>query len=1033
MRYFSTIFSLLLLLWFNKEASAQQKKVLIQGTVFDKQNKITIPGVTIMAGRPLSPVGQTNQKGGFSVSVNEGADLVFKYLGYTTTTYKWDGKNNIEVYLPVSSNSLKETVVIGYQKKTREVSTGSSVVITSKEIQDVPVGNIMELLQGKVPGVNIQNNNGSPGGRVSVNVRGLSNVNISQSGSQAFLTPTSPLFVIDGVPVDDNANYSYGFDQAGPGISPLSLIPQEDIERIEILKDAQATSLYGSRGAYGVFLITTKRGNSKVPIIQYSSNYFMNKPPELRAVLGGKEERLSRINQILRYDTSYYHALGVINASPLLSDSLNAYYNNATDWQSYFYRKTFNQTQNVNISGGDQLFNYKVNVGYYDEKGIVQNTGFSRYSMNTNMQYQPSSKFKLFAAVNSSLGKNSKGGGSGLLQNGVATGGNASSLLPSPSLFSASNSLLSTLQTEDDNRTVNITTNLDLEYEFLPGLRGSTTFNYAYVTGATDRFEPGALHDGFNEVAAYNDSRKTIYNRSRLSYDKTFGKKHNFSSYFFSEINKSDYKADQLNINRTPSDNIRGPLGYDWFNSSGGTLNNLSDFRTVAFAGAFSYDYDKKYILDLTYRLDGSSTNNPNSPYQKNPSIGLRWNFNKEAWFKNFNWLDYSSIRLTAGRNIVPTGTIFDVFGRYVAGGPYNQNPTVKLDIGQIPNTDLLPTTTTQFNAGLDVGFLNGKFGIVFDTYYKEVYNLLRTKQIANHNAFGAVNSNETSLVNYGYELSLNIRPLSQESKLQWTLGINGAINHDVLTHLPDGVRDLYEAGGDTDQQILRRLGTNALSNVLLNNTGVYSTDSDVPVDPMTGLRYRSGGNAASQTYFQAGDPRWTDINGDYVLDNNDYVVAGNSQPKLTGGLTSYFSYKNFSLNVNFSFTVFRDILNNALAQRFQNYSDPTGSGGLVPLDRFNTWKQPGDIAVYPNPLDYLRYNKYKPFRYDQTLFMEDGSYLKFNNATFAYNIDKKLTKRWGMSSVRIYFSANNIATFSNYSGPDPEVVTVFGRDKSGG
>lgn len=1039
MRHFSIIFSLLLLLCFNQEVSAQQKKVLIQGTVFDRQDKITIPGVTIMAGSPLSPVGATNVKGEFSVSVNEGANLVFKYLGYTNFTHKWDGKNNLKIYLSMSTNSLKETVVIGYQKKTKEVSTGSSVVITSKEIQDVPVGNIMELIQGKVPGVNIQNNNGSPGMRGSVNVRGLSNVNISGSGSQAFLTPTSPLFVIDGVPVDDNANYSYGFDQAGPGISPLSLIPQEDIERIEILKDAQATSLYGSRGAYGVFLITTKRGNSKVPIIQYTSNYFVNSPPKLRDVIGGKEERLSRINQILRYDTSYYHALDLINGSPFLADSLNAYYNNATDWQSYFYRKTFNQTQNVNISGGDQLFNYKVNVGYYNEKGIVQNTGFTRYSMNTNMQYQPSSKFKLFAAVNNSLGKNSKGSGSGLLQNGAASGGNASSLLPSPSLFSASNSLLSTLQTKDDNRTVNITTNLELQYEFLPGLRATSTFNYAYVTGATDKFKPGVLNDGFNEVSVYNDRRNTIYNRNLLSYDKTFGTKHNFRSYIFSEINMSDFRADQQNINRTPSDHITGPLGYDWYNSLGGTLNNLSDFRSVAFAGSFSYDYDKKYILDLSYRLDGSSTSGPNSPYQKNPSIGLRWNFNKEAWFKDQSWLDFSSIRLTAGKNIVPTGTIYDVFGRYIAGGPYNQNPTVSLDLSQIPNTALLPTTTTQYDAGFDAGFLNGKFGIVFDFYYKEIYNMLREKKIANHNAFGEVKSNETSMVNYGYELALNFRPLSQNSKLQWTLGINGAINKDVLTHLPDGVRDLYEEGGDTNQQILRRLGTNALSNVLLNNTGVYSRDSDVPVDPITGLRYRSGGNAAGQTYFRAGDPRWTDVNGDYILDNNDYVIAGNSQPKLTGGLTSYFSYKNFSLNVNFSFTVFRDILNNALAQRFQNYSDPAylktdvALSGLVPLDNYNTWRQPGDVAVYPNPFDYVRYDKYKPFRYDQTLFMEDGSYLKFNNATFAYTVDRKLSKRWGMSSVRVYLSANNIATFSNYSGPDPELVTALGRDNSGG
>ncbi|WP_255431078.1 SusC/RagA family TonB-linked outer membrane protein [Pedobacter sp. N36a] len=1029
---------MLTLLCFNTEISAQQKKVLMQGTVNDKQDKVTIPGVTILSGTPLVPIGMTDGNGAFSVSVNDGATLVFKYLGYNTVTHKYDGKLKFNVTMSMSTNSLKEAVVIGYQKKTREVSTGSSVVITGKEIQDVPVGNIMELIQGKVPGVNIQNNNGSPGMRGSINVRGLSNTNVTGSGSTAFLTPTSPLFVIDGVPVDDNSNYSYGFDQSGPGISPLSLIPQEDIARIEILKDAQATSLYGSKGAYGVFLITTKRGNSKVPIIQYTSNYFMNTPPRLRDVIGGREERMSRINQIKATDTSFYHALNLINMTAFLSDSLNAYYNNSTDWQSKFYRRTFNQTQNMNISGGDQTFNYKVNTGYYNEKGIIENTGFTRYSMNMNMQYEPSTKFKLFASVNNSMGKNSKGSGSGLLQTGIAKGGSASSLLPAPSLFSASNNLLSALTTKDDNKTISVTTNVELQYEFLTGLRASSTFNYAYVTATTDTFLPGYLNNGFNEVTAYSDRKNTGYNRNLLSYNKSINEVHNFSAYVFNEVDMTNYRADLMKQKRTPSDQVQGPLGADYLNSQGGTLNNITDFRSVAFAGAFSYNYDTKYVLDLTYRIDGSSTNGPDAGYSKNPSIGLKWNFNKEKWLAKREWLDYGSLRLTAGKNIVPTGTIFDVFGSYTANGSYNQNPTVGLDLKLVPNTGLIPTTTTQYNAGLDLGFLKGKIGLVFDTYYKQVDNLLREKVLANHNAFGKVKTNESSLVNYGYELALNFRPLSDNSKLSWTFGINGAINKDVLTALPDGVRELAEDGGDTDQQIFRRLGMNSLSNYLLNNTGVYATNANVPVDPLTGLRYRTGGNAAQQTFFQAGDPIWTDINGDYILDNNDYVVVGNSQPRFTGGFNSYLAYKGFSLNMNFSMTIGRDIMNNALASDFQRYADPakTGPGdfnGLVPLDRYDVWAHPGDIAVYPFPLDFTRYSRYRPFRFDQTLFMEDGTYLKFNNATFAYNIDRKITRKWGMTSVRLYVSANNIYTWSNYSGPDPELVNGLGRDNSGG
>jgi len=347
---FKTSFMILFTCLFYTVANAQSKNV--SGKVIEKKSKFGIPGASISTGEPLKTIGTTGKNGEFNVSVNVGSILVFKYIGYkdvveqvTATT------SDLVINLDEETNIMKEHVVVGYQQKTRETMTGSSVIISGKDIQNAPVGNVMELLQGRVAGLNIQNNVGSPGMRGSTVIRGISNVNVSGSGDNAFLTPTAPLFVIDGVPIDDNVNYQYGFEQSGPGVSPLSLIPTEDIEQIEVLKDAQATSLYGSKGAYGVILITTKRGKSKVPIISYTSNFYVSTPPTLRNVVGGKEERLMRINQIMQYDTSYYHGKNMVNETVFLSDSLNAYYNNATDWQSYFYRTTFNQTHNLNVAG----------------------------------------------------------------------------------------------------------------------------------------------------------------------------------------------------------------------------------------------------------------------------------------------------------------------------------------------------------------------------------------------------------------------------------------------------------------------------------------------------------------------------------------------------------------------------------------------------------------------------------------------------------------------------------------------------------
>lgn len=1031
MRYMVIIFSLFMLLSFNKEALAQQKKVVVKGTVTDKAGRKPIPGVLITSGKPAVSLGATDVNGNFSVSVSEDAELTFKYISYKSVTRKVAGNLKMDIVLAEEVNALKETVIIGYAKKTKEVSTGSSVIITAKDIQDVPAANVMELLQGKVPGMNIQNNNGTPGMRGSVNIRGISNVNVSTSGGKAFLTPTSPLFVVDGIPVDDNTDYSYGFDQAGPGLSPISLIPTEDIQQIEVLKDAQATSLYGSRGAYGVILITTKRGNSKIPIIKYVSNFTFDVAPSLRKVIGGKGERLMRIDQILQNDSSFYHGLNTINRTPFLSDSLNAYYNNSTDWQAKFYRNTFNQTHNVDISGGENTFNYKVNMGYFSKKGIVENTDFTRYTLNMNAQYQPNERFKLVASASNALANNSTGGGNSLTQKGVAENGKASSLLPAPSLFSAGNGLLSTLNTQDENKTINMTTTLDIDYEILKGLRASNSFSFNYFTSAKENFKPGSLNDNSNILYNYFDRKNTLYNRTRLSYAKSINEKHNFTAAVFGELNSTSFRADVIRQVGSPNDQVKGPFGYDWYNSKGGTLNNLSDLRTASLASSFSYDYDKRYVLDLTYRIDGSSTNGPDAGYSKSPSLGLRWNFNKEQFMKSLEWVDYGSLRFTYGKNIVPTGSVYDVYGRYVAGGNYNQIPTANLDLDVVPNTRLTPTTSTQYNAGFDMGFLNGKFGLTFDAYYKQVDNMLRKKDIPNINAFKQVSTNEMSVVNYGYEISINARPLPEGSKLSWMLSANAALNKDVLVHLPDGVSQLLVTDPETGQNILYRLGRNSLTNVLLNTNGVYSTNADVPVDPLTGLRYRTGG--LNYTYFKAGDPRWTDVNGDYILDRNDYVAVGNSQPLINGGITSSMQYKNYSLIINGSFTAIRDILNNDLSARFQKFNDPTVLSGLVPLEAYNYWKQSGDNATYPNPFDYTRFSQYAPFRYDQSLFQEDGSYFKINQITLSYNLNKPLIKRWGMSSARVYCTAANVYTFSNYSGANPETVTALGRDDSGG
>lgn len=1022
---------------FQRPASAQQQKIEVGGIVRDGKTNEALIGVGILeeVNGKSTPVGVTNNSGKFSVSVPPNASLLFRYVSYSDYTIKVKGtKKDYNIRLGLNENKLKEAVVVGYQKKTRELTTGAAVIVSGKDLQDIPVSNVEQLLQGRVAGLNIQNNTGAPGGRGTVAIRGLSNVTVTGGGDNAFLSPTSPLYVIDGVPVEPDANFSYGYESAGPGVSPLSLIPPEDIESMEILKDAQATGLYGSRGAYGVILITTRRGSSPVPIVRYTANFFINTPPQLRSTIGGTLERQIRVNEILQNGT--YDDIFKISETPFLADSLNPYYNNSTNWQGIFYQSTYNETHNINISGGDPKFNYKTNLGYYHENGVIRNTGFNRYSINTNMQYQPSPKLRVFTTLNAQIGQRKLGSGNGLIQEGVSKNGQASSLLPGPSFFQSTSSVLGALETDNDNKTLNLGASLDVNYQILDGFSVATSLSYNYTSNTTDKFTPAAAHNDYSQIYGYDDRNFTLYNRNTLTYYKAIKDKHHFTLTAFNELYNKGLQAQVIQQEKTPNDQYQGPLGYDgYYSLGGGLLDNFSRAHTVSFAGMFSYDYMQKYVVTASYRMDGTSVTGFENPYSKNPSVGLRWNFNKENMFKNSSWLTYGSLRGSWGQNIVPTGDVFSIYGTYIPRGTYNGNTRIGSDFDVLPNPNLKPTTTTQYDLGYEGGFLDSRIEVIFDTYYKTVKNLLRSKDLSDITGFNKVNTNETSLVDYGYELTLTFRLTRSNSAVQWTVSVNGALNKDILTHLPDDALQLIDYDDVNKQNILYKVGRNSLTNYLLQTDGVYASTSDVPVDPATGLRYRT----SSGEYFQAGDPIWKDVDGNYVLNVDDYTAAGNSQPLITGGLQSYLNYKNFSVNISASYVAIRDILNNALADRLRFLSDPFGTASsdgpraIAGLNNINAWTNSGDVAKYPNPYDYVRYGATGSYRPDQTLFQEDGSYFKINTVTLAYLLDKSLTSRYGINQVRFYLSCNNLATFSGYSGPNPENVSALGRDQSGG
>lgn len=1033
---------------------AQQTQMELSGTVLDADKREFLGGVSIINATTHKTIGLSTDKGSFSVKVHEGDKIKFSYIGFVDNIITVS-KKDITVLLEPSSNSIKNDVVVfGYQTRTKETVTGAVSIISGKDLQNVPVANVEQLLQGKVAGMNVQNLTGAPGFSGSVSIRGISQLSISGDGNQAQLASNNPLLVIDNVPIDYDGGVSQSMLQPGAATGPLALIPPEDIQSIEVFKDAQAASLYGSRGANGVIVITTKQGNSPTPVISLNSSVFVNLPPQLRPTWGGRLERDYRLYSILNYSKDEQTARELLDNYQFLTDSLNPFYNNSTDWQRYFYQTTINTNHNIQVSGGNSKLNYKTNLAYQLNQGVLKNTGFEKYSLNMQLNFMPTPRLRVGAQVFGALGQKQRGNGGGLTNNGA---GDAftSSLYPSPSHFIGIPRLEGYENNLDDNSTVNLRAYLKVDYELAHNLRLSSTTSYDYYTDTRDQFKQAFTNNNQTMLYGYVGRRDELNTRNGINYsyntvpdDLSSG--HNFYISAYNETNIRTNNIHIRDVRNGPSDFYWGPRGYSPRFYPGNHYNdgaNINDngthasmlFHALSWAGVFSYNYKTKYVADISFRMDGNSDAGVNKRYSSNPALGLRWNFEKEAWMEKFDWLDYGALRMTYGVNNRSTATTLNTLGFYKIYGDYNNAPAIGPDFNILPNPYLEPEKSYQYDIGGDLGILGGKFTLTYDTYYKKSYNIVRDFYLPDITGYSKVQVNGGSLVNYGHELVLNFRPFVSKTMdgFQWSISMNGAMNHGVLTGLP-GDLSLYRQHDNTyNQDFILQVGRNPISNYLYQYNGVFQDITDVPVDPVTGVRTRWQDGIG---YFGAGDPNWKDVNGDYVISaNDDKFIVGNPDPIFTGGISNTISYKNFSLNVYMSYLADRTLLNNAMAKRlfdlrFPGLDDDDVMGNLFDLSQLDFWSANNTGGKYPSIVDYYHKGVTDAFLLDQTLFAESGSYFKINQITLSYRFQGfRFMKNLGLHALNAYTTLYNVAIFSSYSGPNPETVSRLGRDDING
>ncbi|MDB5022398.1 MAG: TonB-dependent receptor [Mucilaginibacter sp.] len=978
--------------------------IVVLGTVKDKQGPL--PGVTVELIGNNKIVTSTDNKGNFSIKVPQNGTLLFRSVGYRSIKIPVNGNRSLEITLEEDNTSLNEVTVVGYGSQKKSDLTGSISSIKSQDIALLPTQRVDQAIQGRAAGVLVLNTDGSPGGNTTIRIRGMNSIN---GGNNA-------LIVIDGL-------------QGGN----LTSLNPNDIESVEILKDASATAIYGSQGANGVVLITTKQGKIGKPIIRYTFDgsfaSIAKRPDLLNAADYARETNAVALAK---------NGSG-INPLPIFSDAQIQDFqkNGGTNWLNVIYRTAFTQNHQLSVSGASEKVNYLVSGGYLDQQGILLNSQYKRFSLRTNIKADMTSwaAFGLnWAASKENASSPPFGGSTDWPNNPVGAAARFSPTIPvydangnysKSSLFYGNptlwNPLASAVEPQIDNGTITNNLSAYLEFKLLTGLtlrisggaRIATQQDLSYLNLNT--FTGAQL----NGSGAILDNQSEYYQNSNiLTYDKTFKKHHlnltavaeqKYDKLFSSSINASDFLVQQTAINDLSGAGIK-------------TIGSSFNDRVVnSYLGRINYSYADKYLLTASYRADGSSVFGKNNKWGYFPSASLAWRAVQENFIKDLNIFSDLKIRaswgITGNQGINPYQTL----ARTSSGVLYPYDGSDAANVGfylsSAANPNLKWESTAQTDIGLDAGFFNGRLSVTADYYKKTTTNLLMPRQLPTYTGLGSILDNVGSMGNKGIELAIEGTPLV--GKFQWNAGFNISANKTTVLDLGGIDKIGYISGGSGS-------GTNLPFMYLVKGQDFGQ---------MLGWGYqgvwKTSQAAQAARYGQLpGDPHYTDVNNDGKININDMKVIGNSLPKFIFGFNNRLGYKNFEFIFLIQGVQGNNIFN---VSRIALESPGGTSAGL--LNRWTPQNQNSSIPAIIDQRTREQANLVSTISLPSTgnnrisRWIEDGSYVRLKNVTLAYNFPKILTDKIKLHNLKVYVSATNLLTITKYSGNDPEVSSYTGND----
>ncbi len=974
-----------------------QTPFTISGKVVS-DNGGALDGVSIAA-KGTKEATTTHSNGTYSINVsNSQGVLVFSFVGYQPKEVPIEGRSSIDVSLSLENKSLEQVVVVGYGTQRKRDVTGAVASISEAQIKQVPIVSADQALQGRTSGVQVTQTSGEPGAPISIRVRGGNSIN---AGNE-------PLFVLDGYPLS-------------PG-SSLSSINPSDIASMEILKDASATAIYGSRGANGVVLITTKRGKLGKPVISYEMytglQHLRRKIPLLDAPQYAELLNEANVNS---------------GAAPVFTPEQIAGFGKGTDWQDELFRPAKISNHQLSVSGGAENVRYALSGNYFNQEGIVINSGFKRYSFRANVDITFSPKIKVGSSLTVS---HSKINGVETASDGRGVINNALSFTPIATVYNADgsfnqvdipqvdvrgNPVARALATTDKGYRSRLLGNAYIDYSVLKDLTLRVSMGADLNYSKNNFHLPGTILEGSSTrgyASVFNDLSSSWLNENTLTYNKVFTD-HSLNVVVGTSFQKFNYE-NALARTQNFSTDVLTFNDLSTGESPQPPTSTSSSNSLLSYLGRVNYSFKQKYLLTLTTRVDGSSRFGEGNKFAVFPSGSFGWRLGEENFIKNLNIFSDLKIRVSGGiTGSQEIGNFRSLAAlspsRYILGAGNNYAPRIGFSVNRVPNPDLRWESTRQFDVGLDMAFFDNRITATLDAYYKRTYDLLLDVPLPFTSGFGTSLQNVGTTENRGIELSINSQNIT--GAFNWTTDFNIATNKNKVLSL--GEVDFFYAGTSSGGQKygasgIIKVGQPIGSFIGILADGIFQNQGEVNAHA---IKTSTGATQLIQPNAKPGDRRFVDFNNDGTINASDRVIIGKAYPRFFGGITNNFSYKGVELSI-FLQGVYGSSILNLVHPELENLTG--GNNQLTTV--LNRWRpdRPGNtipraakVTSAPNLI--------------HSDMVENGSHLRARNISLAYNLPSALLSKFKVQNIRIYLSAQNLFTITDYSGYDPE-VNSFGQ-----